>query len=64
MIEIKSTDKVRADHIKSLNKIADQLGNQVETVCLAQVPQALKFDKTMVYPWQEGICRYLVPDDI
>lgn len=60
MIEIKSTDVVRADHVAALQKIASELGDRVEAICLAQVPRALKFDHVTVYPWQTGIQKFFL----
>lgn len=59
MIEIKSTETVRSDHVKTLQKIALEIDEPVEAICLARVAKPLKFDNVTVYPWQEGICKYL-----
>lgn len=63
LIEVKSTEKIRADHIKSLQKIAAAFESPVEAICLARVPQVLKLDDVTVYPWQQGIGQYLAPID-
>ena len=62
MIEIKSAEEIQPKHLKPLHKVVEALGDQVEALCFARVPQALKFDSVTVYPWREGICRYLAPD--
>jgi len=58
MIEIKSSDTVRADHVATLQKVAEELGDKVEAICLAQVPKTLRFDRVIVYPWAIGIKKY------
>lgn len=58
MIEIKSTDQIQPHHLKALQQVKKDLGDQVETICLARVPQALQYGAVKVYPWQEGVCHY------
>lgn len=58
-IEIKSTDKIRPDHLRPLQMVAKDFGDKAEYVCFACVDKALKFDQVMVYPWQDGIKKYL-----
>lgn len=60
MIEIKSTELVREDHVAALQKIAEELGDRVEAICFAQVPRALRFDRVTIYPWRDGIRQYLM----
>ena len=60
MIEIKSAQELRAEHLKSLNEIEKEFGNKAEYVCLAQVNNAMKLGNVFVYPWQEGIRKYFM----
>jgi predicted AAA+ superfamily ATPase len=50
LIEIKSANTIREDHVSVLQKLALELGGRVETICFAQVTRALKFDRVTVYP--------------
>lgn len=58
LIEIKSANTIREDQVSAMQTIAAELGKKVETVCFAQVPRALKFDRITVYPWREGILKF------
>ena len=57
----KSTDNIRDDHIKHLTNLKKELGKNVEAICLADVPQKLKYGSISVYPWSEGIIHYFAP---
>lgn len=58
LIEIKNANTIRADHVVTLQKVAEELGDKVEAICLAQVPKTLCFDRVTVYPWAIGIKKY------
>ena len=60
LIEIKSADIVRDDQLHTLQKMARELNDEVETICLTQVPRRLVFDRVTVYPWQEGVKKYFL----
>ena len=58
LIEIKSSTSVDEEQLKSINAIADNLGEEVELLCLSQELVARKVGKVTIYPWQEGIKKY------
>ena len=57
LIEIKSSEQVRSEDLKSLRKISVELGN-CEAVCFSNDPLQRKVDGVMVYPWKEGIEKF------
>lgn len=57
IIEIKSTDDVRAEDISSLKNIAKDISN-CEAICLSNDPRKKKLENITVYPWMDGIKKY------
>ncbi len=57
LIEIKSSEQVRSEDLKSLRKISVELGN-CEAICFSNDPLQRKVDGVMVYPWKEGIAKF------
>jgi len=57
LIEIKSSDLVRSEHLTALEKIADDMGN-CEAVCFSNEKRQKKIGAIAVYPWKTGISQY------
>lgn len=57
LIEIKSTDEVRREDLKSIENISEELGN-CELVCFSNETRKKKIGSVMIYPWQKGIAEY------
>ncbi len=57
LIEIKSSEQVRSEDLKSLQKISAELGD-CEAVCFSNDPLPRKIGDVMIYPWKEGIVKF------
>jgi len=57
LIEIKSTDQIKDEHLKTLNQIHSELENS-EAVCFSQDPYPKKIGEVLVLPWLEGVKKY------
>ena len=53
-MEIKSTDHVMPEDIRSLQNLAPDIPNS-EAFCLSLDPIAKKIDKVRCFPWQRGL---------
>ncbi len=53
-IEIKSTDQIEREALKSFIKLTEDIPNS-EAICLSRDPFLKKFEHVTAYPWQEGI---------
>ena len=58
-IEIKSSDNVRADQLRTLKMLANDFSD-CEALCFSRDPYAKIFDKISVFPWQEGLKQFFV----
>lgn len=58
LIEIKSTDTVQEDSLKTLKKISVEMG-ECEAICLCQEKQPKRYGDLLVLPWEVGIKRFL-----
>lgn len=56
-IEIKSTNDVKKQHLRTLKKLAQDFG-QCEIACFSKDNFAKKMDGVMVFPWAEGIKHF------
>lgn len=56
-IEIKSTEQVQIEHLKTLKKMAHDFGD-CEAICLSCDAYAKRLDDIQVFPWEQGIQRY------
>jgi uncharacterized protein len=56
LIEIKSSNEVKNQHLKHLAAIADE-SDEFEALCFSQEKRARKVGKITVLPWQEGFRR-------
>ncbi len=54
LIEIKSTDKIKEDDIRSLSKISQDFKNS-EAVCLSNDPRPQQFSSVRCMHWKEGV---------
>jgi len=54
LVEIKSSDDIRAGDLSNLNKIASELG-ACEAICLCQEPRRKTIGQVKVWPWRKGI---------
>ena len=63
LVEIKSSEQVSGEHLKHLNSIKTEFGQEAEYVCFSQEKIARKQGEIMIYPWQEGIKQYLGKKD-
>ena len=54
LIEIKSTDLIREEHVKPLRLLGADIPNS-EMICLSQEPRARLVDGIKVFPWKEGL---------
>ncbi|MFN3234564.1 MAG: ATP-binding protein [Gammaproteobacteria bacterium] len=61
-IEIKSTDNVRIEKLKSFIGLVNDY-KDCEAICLSQDPYAKQLGPITVYPWKEGIKRYFALTD-
>jgi uncharacterized protein len=59
-IEIKSSEQVRSDHLKTLKKMADDFGC-CEAICLSCDTYPKELDHIKVFPWEQGIQLYFGP---
>lgn len=57
LIEIKSSENVREQDLRSMGMIMKDLDN-CEAICLSCDRWAKKFGEIKVYPWREGIVKY------
>lgn len=57
LVEIKSSQQVREEDLRSLQKISTELG-ECESVCFSNDPRQKKIGTTMVYPWREGVKKF------
>lgn len=57
LIEIKSSDNVREDHLKTFSKIIKDIDNS-ESICIAQEKRAKKIGDIMVLPWMDALRKY------
>lgn len=57
LIEIKSTDHVREEHLKTLKLMASDIGD-CEAICLSREPRPRECERVVVLPWMDGIQRY------
>ncbi|MDX2346486.1 MAG: hypothetical protein QNK11_06430, partial [Legionella sp.] len=57
LIEIKSTDDVRAEHLTALESIAKDIGEN-EAVCFSNDKREKKMGNVRVYPWKKGIKKF------
>jgi len=54
LIEIKSSENVQAEQLRTLKRIAGDFG-ECEAICLSRDIYAKQLDGIMVYPWEEGL---------
>lgn len=59
LIEIKSTDDVKAEHLTALEGIARVIGEN-ESVCFSNDKRHKKIGEVTVYPWQKGIKHFFM----
>lgn len=57
LIEIKSSDNVREDHLKTFSNIIKDIENS-ESICISQDSRAKKIGDIMVLPWMDALRRY------
>lgn len=62
LIEIKSSQQVKVEDLKSLQKIAQELGES-EPVCFSNDPQVRKVDNVIIYPWKIGIEKFFLVEE-
>lgn len=60
LIEIKSSQHVQAEQLRTLAKLAEDLG-KAEAVCFSQDPYKKQYGIVTVYPWQEGLKQFFKP---
>lgn len=63
LIEIKSTDDVRAESLKNLESFTDDIENS-EPICFSKDPRPKKVGNVMLCPWEEGVKAYFRSPDI
>jgi predicted AAA+ superfamily ATPase len=56
-IEIKSTEQVQPEHVRTLKKISSDFGD-CEAICFSCDTYAKNLDGIHVFPWKEGIQKY------
>lgn len=61
-IEIKSSKEVLLPSLKSFTQLAKDFKN-CEAVCFSQDAYIKKYGDVTVYPWQQGIQKFFVPND-
>jgi len=61
LIEIKSSQQVKAEDLQPLKKIALGLG-ECELVCFSNDPHQRKVENMMIYPWKEGIKKFFLAE--
>ena len=54
LIEIKSSQQVKIDDLRSLQTLANELGN-CEAVCFSNDPTPRKVCNVMIHPWRDGV---------
>jgi uncharacterized protein len=59
LIEIKSSDEVRAEHLTALEGVARDIGEN-ESVCFSNDKRQKKIGEVTVYPWQKGIKHFFM----
>lgn len=57
LIEIKSSDNVREDHLTAFSKIIKDIKNS-ESICISQESRAKKIGDVMVLPWMDALRKY------
>jgi len=55
LVEIKNTTHVKEENCKNLNKIGQELGENIELILLSQDKVRKKIGKVKCIPWQAGI---------
>lgn len=60
LIEIKSSQQVKTEDLRSLKKISRELGEACESVCFSNDPQVRKIEGVMIYAWQEGVKKFFL----
>lgn len=59
LIEIKSTDHAKKEHLASLEKFKREF-NSCEAVCFSRDPYAKRIGDVLILPWDQGIKRFFV----
>lgn len=59
-IEIKSSEAVDKDDLRSLIQLTKDLPNS-EAICLCNEPIKRKIENVLVLPWREGLIEYFQP---
>lgn len=62
LIEIKSTDNVKKEHLTSLEKFKKEF-QACEAVCFSRDPHTKKMDDIWVFSWKEGIEKFFMSSD-
>ncbi len=57
LIEIKSSDNVREDHLKTFSNIIKDIENS-KSICISQDNRAKKIGDIMVLPWMDALRKY------
>lgn len=60
LIEIKSTDNVQAEELKSIMRLKEEFP-ECEAICLSRDPKKKVYGDMVVWPWQDGILHYFSP---
>ena len=57
LIEIKSSNEIRAENLRSLQNMATEMGS-CEAVCFSNEVRKKKIGSVTIYPWDKGIAEY------
>ena len=62
-IEIKSSENVHKEQLTAFSKLAKDF-KHCEAICLSRDVRSKQLNNIIIYPWQEGINKFFVPDKI
>ena len=62
-IEIKSSTNVYREQLTTFSKLAKDF-KHCEAICFSRDIRSKQFDNITIYPWQEGIITFFVPENI